>query len=489
MKKIAILIGNNSYPGSGRLENAINDAEKLSEKLEELGFKCISVLDAKVDEIDRKMKEFKEIVNEYEVGLFFFAGHGVQIDGENYLLAIDTNIQDESSCKYSSMPLNQIIDTFEKSKIITTVIILDACRNNPFSRGWRGYANRGLAPVSAPKGTIISYATSPGQVACDGIGDNGAFTSSLLNHIGTPGLGIEEMFKRVRNTLSSISDNKQISWEHTSLMGEFWFNPAFLNNEFLTSYSKEALSDKDYIFNTDSVLSDIIGGLKSHDWYIQNPAINKINSIEFHPNTKKDEIFLLGRNIYQAACGDSIDAGKWISDLDYSLKKLDPETSFNILNGILYEIYFDSKGKLRKKFKTRYFEPVIKILNNPEYEKSCTFIRNQLEQYTQRVIYTPGTDQIIYLDVIVNINDENQYYIEKVCLEGQNVFYDEDGINLYDYDSYYYSIREYDLGTIEEMIREALVVPRGYVRINYVNNGENEYLLFPYEFMLLRFPF
>ena len=176
--------------------------------------------------MDEALKDFASELSGAEVGLFFFAGHAMQISGENFLTAIDTDFDSETDAKYSSLRLNKVIEVLEKGDNATSVIILDACRNNPYERRWRGGEHLGLAPVYAPKGTIIAYATSPGQTASDGDNKNGAFTSVLLTHIDNQNLTIEDLFKRVRNTLSAMTSGKQTSWEHTSLMGDFFFNPS-----------------------------------------------------------------------------------------------------------------------------------------------------------------------------------------------------------------------------------------------------------------------
>lgn len=201
MKKSAILFGINDYHGSP-LKNAANDARALSEKLIELGFEAKCFLDVDSETMNRELVAFKSDLAQSSVGLFFFAGHGIQCKGENFLATKSTSFIDESSCKYTAIALNMVIDIFEESKVNTKIIILDACRNNPFVT-WRSAANDGLAPVYAPKGTIIAFSTSPGQKASDGLNDHGVYTNALLTHIATKNLSIEDMFKRVRNTVSS----------------------------------------------------------------------------------------------------------------------------------------------------------------------------------------------------------------------------------------------------------------------------------------------
>ena len=177
LKKAAILFGINQY-SSCPLKNAVNDAMALSSKLEELGFDSQIVLDADSGTMERELNAFSQNLGGASVGLFFFAGHAVQIENINYLMATDTNSFDESSCKYTSYCLNRVIELFDKSGVSTKIIILDACRNNPFTM--RGVAYRGLAPTYAPKGTIIAYSTSPGQEASDGNDNHGVYTGALL---------------------------------------------------------------------------------------------------------------------------------------------------------------------------------------------------------------------------------------------------------------------------------------------------------------------
>ena len=189
-------------------------------------FTVLECMDGTHKAMEQKLRDFREAMYDADVGLFFFAGHGLQIEGSNYLLATDTSTGDEVDVKHSSLSLDYVIDSMEKSQTLINLIILDACRQNLWERRWeRSSTTRGLASVYVPKGTLIAFATSPGQVAYDGKGQrNGRYTSALLQHIIAPDCTIEAMFKRVRNTLSVTTEGKQISWEHTSLSSEFFFN-------------------------------------------------------------------------------------------------------------------------------------------------------------------------------------------------------------------------------------------------------------------------
>jgi len=220
----ALVIGNADYVDAGTLKNPVNDATDISAKLTECGFTVATRLNCTHREMDQALKDFKKALKDTDVGLFFFAGHGMQVDGSNYLAAVDTDVSGEIEAKHSSLSLNQVIEIMERADSASSIIILDACRNNPFERAWsRSMSTRGLAPVYAPRGTLVAYATSPGQIADDGRGRNGAYTAALLQHLATPDCSIESMFKRVRNTLSTATHGKQISWEHTSLAGDFFF--------------------------------------------------------------------------------------------------------------------------------------------------------------------------------------------------------------------------------------------------------------------------
>lgn len=490
MRKIALLIGNNNYNDSHyKLSNAVSDAQALTDKLKKLGFKCITVLDANHEQLDRALLKFRSLVEGYEVGLFFFAGHGLEIDGYNYLAEIDTSFQDKLSCKHTSMRLDYIIDSFEESKLITKIFILDACRDNPFdTAGMRSAGIRTqFAPVYAPKGSFIAFGTSPGQRASDaGIGDNGAFTSAILSHIETPGIRIEDMFKRVRNTLSTLTSNKQISWEHTSLMGDFCFNNMYLDGTFLTAYTDDAFSDSDFILTKGTIIHNIISSLKSHDWYVQNPAMDRIRTINYSI-CNKDEIFILGRNIYQSACGGARDAVNWINDLKNKFSRIETEPAFHLLNGILFEIYFDSKGKLRNKFKTTYLVEVLGVVNTLEYSRSCEFIKTHLKQYEQRIIYIPGTEDAICLDITVDKNEEDEFYVSQIMFEGRNIFYNEDGSELYAYGISNMYVDYCKIDRFEEVIRDALAAPKKYIKINFNVGNEIDKVITPYDFSLLRY--
>lgn len=427
MKQLAFLIGNGAYPESP-LSNPTNDAVDLTAKLVELGFEANYIIDTSVKEMDVRLREFGvKLAAGYEVGLFFFAGHGMQIEGVNYLTAVDTDFSREVDAQYSSLALNKVIDTMAEAGTRLNILILDACRTNPYERRWRTGASRGLAPVYAPKGMIVAYATSPGQVALDGFGRNGAYTSAVLQHIGQQNVTIETFFKRVRNTVSSSTGGRQISWEHTSLMGEYYFNNSLANVAGVTGYSDAALADGSF-GPLNGEVGEIIANLKTHNWYRQNPAVARVTPVALARATK-DECFVLGRNLYQAACGGANSANAFISDLKASLAPLPETTGFHVLNGILFEIFFDNTGRFRAIPKTGKIDEVFALEENEQYATSIRFLQEKLLPYRERLFYFPGSQVQACFDAVL-VNHKDQPALEQICFEGDAVLY-QDGVGYF----------------------------------------------------------
>jgi uncharacterized caspase-like protein len=174
----------------------------------------------------RAMDDFGEQLKGYNVGLFYYAGHGIQVKGNNYLIPVDAALKVEQDVDYDCIDAGRLLGKMEAAGTTTNIVILDACRNNPFERQWSTRASgqgNGLAFMNAPSGSIIAYATSPGKTASDGTGKNGLYTSAILQYINIPGLSIEEFFKNVRTAVERDSNRTQTPWESTSLKGNFYF--------------------------------------------------------------------------------------------------------------------------------------------------------------------------------------------------------------------------------------------------------------------------
>ena len=220
-RRVALVIGNGRYPGVP-LRNPVNDARDMAAALRGLGFDVIERTDVTQKEMYRAVTQFGSRLSVGGIALFFYAGHGIQVKGKNYLIPVDAQIGGESSVSSETVDVDVILDQLAASTL--NLVILDACRNNPFERRFRSVGG-GLAQMEAPKGTLIAYATAPGKVASDGTGRNGLYTRELLRVIQTPGLPVEKAFKLVRANVARVTNDNQIPWESSSLTGDFYFRP------------------------------------------------------------------------------------------------------------------------------------------------------------------------------------------------------------------------------------------------------------------------
>ncbi len=473
----ALVIGNANYPGQ-ELRNTTNDSQDIAEKLSEFGFSVIHLSNAKKRDIDDAVKSFRDNLNSNDIGLFYFAGHGMQIDAENYITAVDTDFNSEMDAKYSSYPLNKLIEIMERSKNKTNIVILDACRNNPYERAWnRTPAQRGLAPLFAPKGTIVAFATSPGEVAGDGVGRNGCYTEALLKHITSPDIPIEEMFKRVRNSLAVITKNKQTSWEHTSLAGDFFFNISLVNS--IGKYAKESIADNLFQIKSDVKLHSIISKLKLHDWYKQTPAARNVTSQDIN-SSDIDSAFVFGRNIYQASCGSAHGASEFISSFRERTQDTNLELRIAILDGMLFEIFFNSKGELRDSFKTSQFNEVFEYQKYSEFDESFKFISDILAIYPNRFHIIPGKNRDVSVDVETKRNANDEYKVIGIYLGGVNILREDEDYSFYEEDGKvpYEAIRK---SAFEWRLSEEMLVSKARLTINFdfVADSKSK-ILFPY---------
>jgi uncharacterized caspase-like protein len=222
-QRLALIIGNSSY-SVGPLKNPVNDAADMAAMLQKLGFTVILKKNADLQTMEEAIEDFGNRLKRGGVGLFYYAGHGIQVGGANYLVPVGVKINKESDIRFKTFDAGRILAEMENANNGLNIVMLDACRDNPFSRSFRS-GTRGLAIVSnAPSGTFISYSTSPGQVARDGSGRNSPYTRAVLRHIKEPGIAISDVFIRVRQQLRK--ETGQVPWELSSLEGSFYFVPA-----------------------------------------------------------------------------------------------------------------------------------------------------------------------------------------------------------------------------------------------------------------------
>jgi formylglycine-generating enzyme required for sulfatase activity len=222
-RRVALVIGNSNY-GIGRLPNPVNDAADMAVALREMGFDATLRQDLNQRRMTEEILAFGKKLRSGGVGLFYFAGHGIQVGGRNFLVPIGANIEREEDVEFEAVDAGRVLAELAKADNDLNIIILDACRNNPFARSFRSQS-QGLAYMSAPSGTIIAYSTAPGSVASDGAGRNGLYTAELLKNIRQPDLRIEDVFKRVRVGVRGKTSGNQVPWESVSLEGDFYFNP------------------------------------------------------------------------------------------------------------------------------------------------------------------------------------------------------------------------------------------------------------------------
>ncbi|MFC1534139.1 caspase family protein [Thermodesulfobacteriota bacterium] len=220
---LALVIGNSDYE-IAPLTNPVNDAKDIMTALKNLEFDVIYRCNANQLEMEDAIRDFGKRLREFEVGLFYFAGHGIQVGGRNYLIPVDAKIETESDVKYESVDAGRVLGKMEDAENDLNIVILDACRDNPFARSFRTQSG-GLAKMDAPKGSLIAYATAPGSVASDGTGRNGIYTKHLLKYMREPGLPIENVLKKVRIGVMEETGDKQVPWESSSLRGDFYFKP------------------------------------------------------------------------------------------------------------------------------------------------------------------------------------------------------------------------------------------------------------------------
>lgn len=230
-ERVALVIGNSAYKHTPRLENPANDARDVARSLETLGFEVIQLHDLDKAGMDRAIRRFADALASARTGLFYYAGHGLQVGGQNYLVPIDAELSTASALDFEMVRLDLVHRTME-SAVKTNIIVLDACRDNPLSRnlaralGTRSASvGRGLAAVESGEGTLISFSTQPGAVALDGEGRNSPYAAALVKHMGKRGDDISTVLINVRNDVMDATARRQVPWEHSALTARFYFVP------------------------------------------------------------------------------------------------------------------------------------------------------------------------------------------------------------------------------------------------------------------------
>lgn len=223
-RRIALVIGNSHY-ANAPLRNPVNDARAVAEALRACGFQVTKLEDADREAMFGAVRDFGARIMQGGMGLFYYAGHGMQVKGKNYLIPVRADIRMEDEVPAQALEVDLVLAKMESARNRLNVLILDACRNNPFARSFRS-ASAGLAQMDAPVGSYIAFATAPGKTAFDGSGTHGLYTQHLLANLRTPGLKVEDVFKRVRAGVLQDTNGGQVPWDSSSMTGDFYFVPS-----------------------------------------------------------------------------------------------------------------------------------------------------------------------------------------------------------------------------------------------------------------------
>jgi uncharacterized caspase-like protein len=221
-KRVALIIGNSDYRSSP-LRNPVNDAVDLGRVLKTLGFDTDIQTNADKRNMIGAIDRFDRQLQDADVGLFFYAGHGMQVSGNNYLIPISARISNETDIELEGIDIRRVMGRMDRAGTNVNIVFLDACRDNPFHRRFRS-TSRGFTQMDAAKGTFIAYSTAPGQLADDGTDRNSPFTAHLLAHLSTPDIPIEKLLKLVRLGVIQETAGQQMPWQTSSLIGDFYFN-------------------------------------------------------------------------------------------------------------------------------------------------------------------------------------------------------------------------------------------------------------------------
>jgi len=294
-QRIALVIGNGRYK-TKPLKNPENDAGDIAATLERLGFAVQLELNADKRGMEDAIRTFGKKLQGGGVGLFYFAGHGLQVEGNNYLVPTGGVIESEADVPYEAVRADRVLEQMKRAGNRLNMVFLDACRDNPFESGFRSSAGKGLVQMKAAKGSLIAYATAPGSVAADGgKGRNGLYTRYLLEYLSQSGLTVEEMLKKVRLAVSRETGDKQIPWESSSLIGDFYFNSGdkvSQNNDTVPVPSKE--KKPAYSVNADEELWRAVnesGKLSDYEYFLKEyPNSPFVRTAKFKARKLREEV-------------------------------------------------------------------------------------------------------------------------------------------------------------------------------------------------------
>ena len=229
-RRKAVVIGMSDYGEGRRLDNTVHDADDMADVLTRLGFEVTLLKNNDLRSLKTNLINWYSSIKGNDMAIFYFAGHGMEVAGENYLVPIDAELNSQTDVEFNTLNVNQVLGNMDEERVGMKLLILDACRDNPFKRSWsRGSEEKGLAQMAAPKGTYIAFAASPGFTAQDGKNynlQNGVFTHFLKQEILKEGVSIDEIFNNVTGDVSDLTHDQQTPFKNSSLTKNFYFIPA-----------------------------------------------------------------------------------------------------------------------------------------------------------------------------------------------------------------------------------------------------------------------
>ena len=468
----ALVIGNDHYDQmKPDLNNAVNDAKSIHEALQSLGFMMMPLaIDITTDDFDSLFNDFLGDLVKYDVAVVYYAGHGIEVEGKNYLVMTEAPVGELAiTTTRRSVDLQECLSQMHKTGCKMVIMIIDACRNNPFEGNVRGWGSVNLAPIFAPKGTLIAYSTSPGETASDfGMDGHSVYTGALLQHLQEEGLEVETFFEKVRSTVNAMTKGKKTSWEHTSLIGTFCFNSGKMIQVDELGYQISSVRDSDFDVNNLNV-GRIISELKSYDWYRQNPAVDTFQNLK-PQSLSADELFVVGRNLLQAACGGSYSTLDFIKDASL-LARYTVKGENHLLNGILFEIYFNSKGFFRfRDYKSGMLDDLMGLCTHESLKCSFHFIEKVLNSFVGNLMFVPS-EAPRQVDINVRIEngrinlwkgfEEEGDIIQSVQFEGYELLADEEDNDVFPISSEW-KVNKAELSNI---ICQGYAIPSSYLHL------------------------
>ncbi|WP_437917705.1 caspase family protein [Sphingobacterium sp. LRF_L2] len=414
MKVLAICIGVDNAGNFTKLDNAINDATSINEVFKSFDYDTRLYQDISMNEWIALSQELNTNLKNYDAFIFFYAGHGIEVAGENYLTFQETCQDQEGKAYYDrySIKLSEILELEKTNLGITKIIIVDACRDNP--RGVRGIQAQEFAPIATPRGTLIAFSTTSGEKAADGgFEKNSAYTGTLVQHLkSNTSIQAESLFKKVRQSVYSLTQGKKVTWEHTSLINEFFFQkPLPIEVDF--GYPNMYINDSSYDYS-DQQIQDVIILFKTADWYSQRDAIEAFLLIQAQrllPNEK----FIIGRWLVRAYSNGTFKAKNILDEniVTFLVSYREVDNKNHLLNGMLFELYFNEFGQFR--FASENIDVsniLIELRNNKLFDQSFQYLNGLLMSYSDKLLYYPITSNNnlpVSLDVLA---EEEEHWLE-----------------------------------------------------------------------------